>query len=90
MDDTMMTGMMGDTTGMRGAPKMAGPNVALAREWLNKAIARHERHLSGEEPTDPASQEEMMLEMEEALIALGPDDAPTRGMGGGMMGMMGT
>lgn len=47
------------------------PDVASAKTWLKKAIDRHMRHLSGEEPTDDDSQEKMMQEMEAALAALG-------------------
>jgi hypothetical protein len=71
--------MMGEMASMAPDPyaHSAGraPDVGAARSWLGKAIARHERHLSGEEPTDPASQQAMMGEMAEALRALGPDEA---------------
>ncbi len=48
----------------------AEPDVATAIKWLKKAIDRHMRHLSGEEPTDEESQEKMMQEMKSALSAL--------------------
>lgn len=46
-------------------------NVAEAKRWLKKAIARHDRHLKGTEPTDEESQMKMMTEMRRALKALG-------------------
>ena len=41
-----------------------------AVEKLKSAIARHERHLSGDEPTDEKSQDKLMEEMEAALQEL--------------------
>lgn len=45
-------------------------DVLDAVEWLKKAIARHERHMDGSEPTSDASQMQMMKEMKNALAAL--------------------
>lgn len=46
-------------------------DVAAAIRWLKKAIARHERHMNGKEPTTgkagDASQQTMMDEMTKAL-----------------------
>ena len=56
------------------APKTAAPKtapVAAARKSLQRAISRHERHVSGKEPTTAASQQKLMGEMKAALTALG-------------------
>lgn len=45
-------------------------NNADAIKWLKKAIARHERHMSGKEATSEASQQKMMDEMQAALDEL--------------------
>jgi hypothetical protein len=45
-------------------------NVPLARQWLQRAMDRHARHLNGKEATTAASQKLMMTEMERALAAL--------------------
>lgn len=50
-------------------------DVPAATGWLNRAIARHERHMNGTEPTTgpagEASQQKMMDEMRAAAKALG-------------------
>jgi hypothetical protein len=38
-----------------------------AIKWLEKAIARHERHMNGTERTSESSQMKMMDEMKRAL-----------------------
>ncbi|HEY1088240.1 MAG TPA: phage protease [Archangium sp.] len=56
-----------------------------AAKWLRAAIARHERHMSGAEPTSEDSQMQMMDEMKRALgaleemppVAASADDAET-------------
>lgn len=48
-----------------------GMDIDAARKWLERAIARHERHMNGTEATDKASQQTMMDEMRQALDALG-------------------
>ena len=45
-------------------------NMNKATEWLEKAIARHERHMAGTEPTNAASQQKLMEEMKKALSLL--------------------
>jgi len=47
------------------------PNVKEAIQWLQTAIARHERHMNGTEATNQESQTQMMVEMKNALAALG-------------------
>lgn len=44
--------------------------LAAAKSSLEAAIARHERHMNGTEPTSDASQMKMMDEMKAALAAL--------------------
>lgn len=51
-----------------------GGGMSEAIKWLKAAIARHERHMSGAEPTSDASQMQMMDEMKRALAAL--DELP--------------
>lgn len=46
-------------------------DVAEARKWLGRAIARHERHMDGTESTSESSQQKMMDEMTKAMFALG-------------------
>lgn len=46
------------------------PDIELAKEWLNKAIQRHERHMNGTENTSEVSQMLMMDEMKYAMQAL--------------------
>lgn len=46
-------------------------NVEQARKWLQAAIERHERHMSGKEATSEASQQKMMDEMKKAMSYLG-------------------
>jgi len=46
------------------------PNVKEAIQWLQTAIARHERHMNGTEATSKASQMQMMVEMKNAMAAL--------------------
>lgn len=41
-----------------------------AKTWLDKAISRHERHMTGAEATSDASQRKMMSEMKKARKAL--------------------
>ena len=41
--------------------------VGSAKTILKAAISRHERHMSGKEPTSDASQMRMMKEMKSAL-----------------------
>lgn len=52
-----------------------------AKNWLSKAIQRHERHMSGKEPTTGGdgeiSQKLMMEEMKYALKALDGEVSPT-------------
>lgn len=55
------------------ATAQTGPEEA--KRWLEKAIARHKRHMNGKEPTTDASQRTMMDEMMKALAAL-EDDPP--------------
>lgn len=62
--------------------------VAAAVTSLKAAMARHERHMNGKEPTSKESQMKMMDEMKAALAAL--EDArggePSRAVRG-VMGM---
>lgn len=57
-----------------GLEKRFTSDVQEAVKWLKKAIARHERHMNGDEPTTGAagekSQQKMMDEMKNALAAL--------------------
>lgn len=55
---------------MREAKDAAGGELAGAISWLEKAIARHERHMNGKEATSEASQQKMMREMKKALAML--------------------
>ncbi|SDY97708.1 HK97 family phage prohead protease [Hymenobacter psychrophilus] len=58
--------------------KAKEPDVPKAKEWLQKAIALHEKHMDGSvEPTD-ASQKTMMTQMKSALTALGGSMAPMK------------
>lgn len=63
-----------------GMPPKAKPparedSVAGAREELQAAIERHERHMNGTEATDKESQQKMMDEMKRALAELvAPED----------------
>lgn len=41
-----------------------------ALDHVEAALDRHERHLTGEEPTDARSQEQLMRELEDAREAL--------------------
>lgn len=52
-----------------------GDGVAEAKQWLDKAIARHERHMAGTEDTSEASQQKMMDEMKKAREELGSGSA---------------
>lgn len=49
-------------------------DIKLSEQWLQIAISRHERHMSGKEPTmgkeGNISQRLMMEEMKYALMAL--------------------
>lgn len=47
-----------------------------AKKMLKAAIARHERHMAGTEPTDEASQRKLMDEMRAAYAAL--EDMPEK------------
>lgn len=58
------------------------PDIAHARKMLEAAIARHERHMNGTEPTSEASQMQMMAEMKGALRALVDDPTAARPMRG--------
>lgn len=49
--------------------------AGTAREILQAAIARHERHMAGTEPTSEPSQQAMMDEMRAALAAM-PMESP--------------
>lgn len=53
-----------------GAMPMDAGNTQTAVAKLEAAIARHERHMDGTEPTSDASQMKMMDEMKAALAAL--------------------
>ena len=59
---------------------MARPDNGAARRYLADAIALHEKHMNGTEPTTgPAgekSQEEMMRMMQQAYEALTGEKAP--------------
>lgn len=64
-------------TSLAGSDQTAGgdtagkaDSISDAREKLEAAIARHERHMNGTEPTSEASQMEMMEEMQAALAEL--------------------
>jgi len=52
------------------AERMGSSGIAVAKSKLEAAIARHERHMNGTEPTDKESQMKMMEEMKAALAAL--------------------
>jgi len=52
------------------AEHMGPSGVAVAKSKLEAAIARHERHMNGTEPTSEKSQMKMMEEMKAALAAL--------------------
>ena len=51
--------------------KAAGPDVPKAKQWLQQAIALHEKHMNGTAPTNEASQKTMMTQMKNAYAALG-------------------
>jgi len=55
---------------VRSGTRQASPDVQAAITWLERAIARHERHMNGSESTSQASQQQMMDEMMAALAAL--------------------
>lgn len=57
----------------------ARKSLAGARGQLEAAIARHERHMAGTEPTDETSQQRMMDEMKAALAEMSDEDV-TGGM----------
>jgi len=46
--------------------------IKEARRMLDAAISRHERHMSGKEPTSAASQRKLMEEIKKARSLL-PD-----------------
>lgn len=54
--------------------KSTMPDMPMAKKWLSKAIARHQRHMAGKEPTSGAdgaiSQKLMMEEMKYSLDAM--------------------
>lgn len=56
--------------GLEGAEDAGGADLQAAREQLDAAIARHERHMAGTEPTSDSSQMQMMREMQAARKAL--------------------
>jgi hypothetical protein len=69
-------------------------NVETAKELLRSAIALHERHMNGTEPTDEGSQQQLMDNLEDALEALGGSESMGMGENEGMgmdspMAMMG-
>lgn len=56
---------------------MGGGGSQEAIKWLKKAIDLHEDHMTGEAPTDEASQAELMYDLKSALEGLagaGPMD----------------
>lgn len=61
-------------------------DLIAARMWLTAAVARHRRHMDGDEPTTEASQARLMDEMERALAALGPVMSMPEEMGEGDIG----
>jgi len=64
-----------DETAIAYAQPPSEEDNKAAIAWLEKAIARHERHMNGSEKTSEASQMKMMQEMKKALAALQGDDA---------------
>ena len=64
---------------------MARPDQNKARRYLADAIALHEKHMNGTEPTTgPAgekSQDEMMRMMQQAYEALTGEEAPDHTVG---------
>lgn len=59
------------------AEKDVAKSAERARAKLRAAIARHERHMDGTEPTSDASQMKMMSEMKDALAELDAEKEPT-------------
>jgi hypothetical protein len=64
---------------------MTRPDQNKARQYLAEAIALHEKHMDGTEPTTgpagEASQAEMMRLMQQAYEALTGEAAPGHGAG---------
>lgn len=58
--------------------KAKEPDVPKAKEWLQKAIALHEKHMDGSVEPTAASQKTMMTQMKSALTALGGSMAPMK------------
>lgn len=60
------------------AQRLQAAGLNLARQKLSDAIALHEAHMAGSEPTDAASQQRLMDLMRAALATLGATDTPAR------------
>lgn len=69
--ETCSCGKKNETTVAQAkAAEPSEQDIDEAIAWLKKAIARHERHMNGTEPTSDASQMKMMDEMKKALAKL--------------------